>query len=117
MVDKETQIKILLSGDPLRFACKTLGVKDMSNNKYSEVFTVIKEDIYEYVSNNGIPQNISTSRNSLSDGFHFYEEDGRWHTCFMERGIIFDENVFDDFKIGQKHIIDTLLKLTGTGLF
>lgn len=55
MVDNETQIKILLSGDPLKFACKTLGVKDMKNHIYSEVFTVSKEEIYEYVLINSIP--------------------------------------------------------------
>jgi hypothetical protein len=47
MVDKEIQIKILLCGDPLRFACEILGVNDMSNQKYAKVFTVRKEEVYE----------------------------------------------------------------------
>jgi hypothetical protein len=42
MVDKETQIKVLHCGDPLRFACEILGVKDTSNQKYDKVFTVSK---------------------------------------------------------------------------
>jgi hypothetical protein len=42
LIDKETQIKILLYGNPLHFACETLGVKDMINHKYSKVFTVSK---------------------------------------------------------------------------
>ena len=117
MVDKETQIKILLCGNPLKFACKTLGVKDMENHTYSEVFTVSKEEIYEYVLINGIPENYSTSRYSMSDGFHFFEEDGVWYTCFRERGYIYDDNFFNNHELGQKYIVNTLLKLSGTGLF
>jgi len=41
LVDKETQIKILLYGNPLDFACETLGVKNMRYHNYSKVFTVI----------------------------------------------------------------------------
>lgn len=111
------QIKILLSGDPYKFACKKLGVKDMKNNSYSKVFAVSKEEIYEYVSINGIPQEYSTSRYSMADGFHFFIEDGKWYTCFRERGNIYNYNVFDDFEIGRKYIVDTLLELSGTGLF
>jgi hypothetical protein len=49
MVDKETQIKVLHCGDPLRFACEILGVKETSNQKYD------KGEIYKYISINGIP--------------------------------------------------------------
>ena len=82
LIDKETQIKILLYGNPLGFACETLGVKDMRNHKYSKVFTVSKEEVYEYTSIHGIPQSDSTSRYSLVEGFHYFEEDGKWHTFF-----------------------------------
>lgn len=37
MVDKETQVQILLYGNELVFASETLGVKDMRTRKYSEV--------------------------------------------------------------------------------
>ena len=84
MVDKGTQIKILLYGNPLVFACETLGVKNMRNHKYSTVFTVSKEEVYEYTSIHGIPQSDSTSRYSLVEGFHYFEEEGKWYT-FLER--------------------------------
>lgn len=117
MIEKETQIKILLGGDAFRFACKILGVTTMRNQDYSAVFTVSKEDIYNYVSINGIPQHASISRYSKNDGFHFFEEDGNWYTCFRERGRIYDEKLFENYETGQKYIVDTLLKLSGTGLF
>lgn len=117
MDDKETQIKILLSGNPLKYASKKLGVKDMQDNNYSEIFTVSKKEIYEYVSINGIPQDYSTSRYSMTDGFHFFEEDGNWYTCFRERGFIYNDEVFNNYELGQKYIVNTLLKLSGTGLF
>jgi len=117
LVEKETQIKILLCGNPLKFASNKLGVKDMQNHNYSEIFTVSKKEIYEYVSINGIPQDYSTSRNSMTEGFHFFEEDGKWYTCFRERGNIYNDEVFNDYELGQKYIVNTLLKLSGTGLF
>ena len=60
LVDKETQIKILLYGNPLDFACETSGVKNMRYHNYSTVFTVSKEEVYEYTSINAIPQSDST---------------------------------------------------------
>lgn len=58
LIDKETHIKILLYGSPLHFACETLGVKDMINHKYSKVFTVSKEEVYEYTSSMVSPRVI-----------------------------------------------------------
>lgn len=40
----------------MKFACEVLDLKDMRNNYYSEVFDVSKEEVYEYVFENGIPQ-------------------------------------------------------------
>ena len=117
MIDKETQIKILLYGNPLDCACETLGVKDMRNHKYSTVFTVSKDEVYEYISINGIPQSDSTSRYSLTEGFHYYEEEGTWYTFFRERDYIYHENNFDDYELGKKYIVTTLLQLSGTGLY
>lgn len=117
MVDKETQIKVLLYGNALAFACETLGVKDMRIRKYAEVFTVSTEEVYEYTSIHGIPHSESTSRNSLAEGFHYYEEEGKWYTFFRERGHIYDEKNFDDYELGKKYIVTTLLKLSGTALY
>lgn len=117
MVDKETQIKILLYGNPLDFACETLGVKNMRYHNYSSVFTVSKEEVYEYISINGIPQSDSTSRYSMEEGFKFFEEEGKWYTFFRERGYIYHEKSFDDYELGKKYIVLTLLQLAGTGLY
>lgn len=117
LVDKETQIKVLLSGNALDFACETLGVKDMRTRKYAEVFSVSPEEVYEYTSIHGIPYSESTSEHSLAEGFHYYEEDGKWFTFFRERGRIYDEKSFDDDELGKKYIVATLLKLSGTGLY
>jgi len=117
LVDKETQIKVLLYGDPLRFACETLGVNNMLHRNYSEVFTVSKEEVYVYALNHGIPQSESTSKHSLAEGFHYYKEDGKWYTFYRERNYVFDEKVFVDDELGEKYIVHTLLKLAGTGLY
>lgn len=117
LVDKETQIKILLYGNPLNFACETLGVKDMRYRKYSEVFTVSKEEVYEYTSIHGIPQSDSTSRYALVEGFHYFEEAGKWYTFFRERDYIHHEKNFDNDELGKKYIVTTLLQLSGTGLY
>ncbi|MEK5068639.1 hypothetical protein [Sporosarcina sp. FSL K6-1508] len=117
MVDKVTQIKVLLYGNALDFACETLGVKDMRYHKYSKVFTVSEEEVYEYTSINGIPQSEATGRNSMAEGFHFFEEEGKWYTFFRERGYIYHEKNFDDYEIGKKYIVHTLLQLAGTGLY
>ena len=117
MVDKETQIKILLSGKALGFACETLGVENMRYHSYSKVFTVSEEEVYEYTEINGIPQSDSTSKYSLVEGFHYFEEEGIWYTFFRERGIIYSEKNFNDNELGKKYIVHTLLQLAGTGLY
>lgn len=117
MVDVETQIKILLYGKPFDFACETLGVSDMRNHKYADVFTVSEEEVYEYTTINGLPSSDSTSRGSMAEGFHFFEEEGKWYTFFRERGFIHDEKTFNDDELGKKYIVHTLLQLAGTGLY
>ena len=117
LVDKETQIQILLYGNALVFACETLGVKDMRTRKYSEVFTVSNEEVYEYISIHGLPLNKSTRKERLVEGFHYYKEEGKWYTLFTERGRTFYEKVFDDEEQGERYIVTTLLQLSGTGLY
>lgn len=117
MVEKETQIKVLLYGDPLGFACETLGVDHLMRRKYSEVFTVSKEEVFSYTSIHGIPKSEAASKDSPAEGFHYYKEDGNWHTFFRERGAVFDEKVFADDEAGREYIVHTLLKLAGTGLY
>lgn len=116
LVDKETQIQILLSGNALQFACETLGVKDMRIREYAEVFTVSMEEVYDYALKHGFPQSDSM-KNPLIEGFHYYEKDGKWHTFFRERGQTFDEKNFDDKELGKRYIIKTLVQLSGTGLY
>ncbi len=117
MTETEKQIVTLLSGNPLKFACEKLGVRDMSKHSYSQVFTVTRSEVYEYVRKYGIPQNYSNSRNSLTDGFKFFEEDGKWYCCFRERGICFDEKELDNYDTGLIYITDMLLRLSGTGIY
>lgn len=117
MVEEETQIKVLLYGDAYYFACETLGVPDMRNHRYSDVFTVSSEEVYEYTLMHGIPQSESTSKHSLSEGFHYYRENGKWYTFFRERGAVFNEKKFDDDDSGKRYIVRTLLQLAGTGLY
>lgn|SRR5690625_348780 len=88
LVDKETQIKVLLYGDPLRFACETLGVNNMLHHNYSEVFTVSKEEVFAYTESHGILQSASSNQYSLAEGFHYFKEEGKWYT-FLGRGILF----------------------------
>lgn len=116
LVDKETQIKILLYGNALDFACKTLGVKNMRYHKYSNVFTVSEAEVYDYTLIHGIPQSDAT-RSSMAEGFHYFKEEDKWTTFFSERGSIFHEKNFKDDELGKKYIVHTLLQLAGTGLY
>lgn len=74
MIDKETQIKALLGGHAYELACKTLGVENMKYRKYAEVFTVTEVEVYDYTEKHGLPQSEATSKNSLQEGFHYYED-------------------------------------------
>ena len=99
LVEKETQIKILLYGDPLCFACKTLGIKNMRHHHYSEVFTVSEEEVYEYTLIHGNPQSESSSKHYLAEGFHYFKTEGKWYTFFTERGYIYNEKNYDEAKL------------------
>ncbi|MCT4780578.1 MULTISPECIES: hypothetical protein [Exiguobacterium] len=115
MVDQDTQIKILLYGNPLQFACETLGVSDMRKNSYADVFTVTEADVFAYTEKHGFPDSPSIDR--LTDGFHYYEEQGVWYIFFRERGKTFDQQQFTDTRTAKAYIVSMLLKLTMTGLY
>ena len=61
----------------------------MRNHKYSKVFTVSDEEVYEYISVEGLQHSDSASKYSLNEGFHYFEEEGKWYTFFRERGCIY----------------------------
>lgn len=115
MVDHDTQIKVLLCGNPLQFACETLGVSDMRNHSYSDVFTVTEADVFAYTEKHGFPDSPSGDR--MTDGFYYYEDQGTWHTFFRERGKTFDQQQFSDTQTAKTYIVSMLLKLTMTGLY
>lgn len=117
--DKEKQIKVLLGGRgrAYDYACQTLGVDNMMHHSYADVFTVSEADVYDYVLKNGLPESEDTSKESLKEGFHYYKEDGRWHTFFRERNYIFDERSFDTDNDAKKYIAGRLIRLSGTGLY
>ncbi|WP_040226281.1 hypothetical protein [Bhargavaea cecembensis] len=117
MVDKETQIRVLLYGDALRFACETLGVDNMTKHRYSDVFTVTADEVCKYTLIHGIPRSERTGKHSLAEGFHYYDEAGKWVTFFRERGHVYSEKNFDDDELGKRYIVRTLLQLAGTGLY
>ena len=53
----------------------------------------------------------------MEEGFKFFEEEGKWYTFFRERGYIYHEKNFDDYELGKKYIVLTLLQLACTGLY
>src|SRR5699024_4006198 len=113
LIDKETQIKVLLYGDPLGFACERLEVKNMIHHQYSQVFTVTYEEVLAYTVRHGLPKTPDT----LTEGFYYYKEKGIWYTFFRERGKVYYEKNFDDDELARKYIVRTLLQLAGTGLY
>lgn len=90
MSDKEKQIEILLGGRgrAYDYACQILGVDNMMYHSYVYVFTVDEAEVYEYILKNGLSESENTSKDSLKEGFHYYEENGKWHTFFRERNIL-----------------------------
>jgi len=115
MIDRDTQIRVLLHGNPYQFACHTLNVSDMRNHSYADVFTVAETDVLAYTEEHGLPD--SPDIDQLTDGFYYYEEQGTWHTFFRERGITFDAKQFSDTQTAKTYIVSMLLKLTMTGLY
>ena len=120
IIDKETQIKVLLYGsfsDPYKIACCVLGVDSMRDSNMSDVFTVTFEEVYQYAKIHGIPKSDYKKDGPLSDGFYYYQQDGVWHTFFKERGKIFDKQEYLDDEAGKRAIVLTLLQLCCTGLY
>ena len=72
MIDHDTQIRVLLYGNPYQFACDTLNVSDMRNHSYADVFTVMEADVLAYTEKYGFPD--SPAIDQLTDGFYYYEE-------------------------------------------
>jgi len=117
MVDKQKQIEVLLYGNPYQFACETLGVDNMEHSKYSEVFTVSKEEVLAYTAVHGLPLSKMKGKEDRVEGFYAYKENGKWITFFRERGQIYSKKNFEDDRLAHHYIVETWLKLGGTGLY
>ncbi len=103
-MSKEEQINTILYGN------------GKGSNIQGEAFTVTMEEVVDYVRNKGLKLRYGHSRNSLTDGFKFYEEDRVWYCGFQERGIIFNEKVFTDYDEGLEYIVKVLVKLSGVDI-
>ncbi|SHI67001.1 hypothetical protein [Desulfosporosinus lacus] len=117
MDPKEVQVKILLAGNPLKYACKQLGVSSMVYSNYSEVFDVSIEEVVHYVRQNGFPTGTFLTRNSYFDGIRFYEENGKWYFHYQERGKVTGKMEFDTFEEALEPITRIVLRMSGTGLY
>lgn len=109
---KTAQIEALLNGQALDLALKTLGVTDMSDHRYDEVFTVTRRDIDAYVARHGIPRRAYNG----AEGFQCVEEEGTWCVYFAERGERVDEHRFATEAEAHRKLLDWLLNSTGAGL-
>ena len=100
-MEKAQQINALLFGHPTH------------ENKAGNIQDITFNEIIEYVKKNGLNPPHSYNRNSLSDGFKFYEEDGIWYCACQERGRIYEERTFANYNEGLEYIVKILLKLSG----
>ena len=115
-VSKEVQIIALLTGGAFDLACEVLGVDSMMHHEYSEVFTVTRQDIDEYVAKYGVPPGGYNSTGSICEGINYYYDGECWHLIEMERYIHFYDRTFTNEAEAQKELVNLLLQRTGNGM-
>ena len=116
MLTKDEQIKALLTGRAFELATHTLGCSRMTSHSYSEVFTVSRPDIDDYVQRYGIPMDRVSTADDHSEGIHFVRRGSTWVLYWQERGARYDEHEFTDEATAQRTLVDSLLNTSGTGI-
>ena len=118
MATKEEQIEALLNCKALELACRELNVSHMARSSYTDVFTVTRQEIDEYIRINGIPKNRYCTRSDSHpcEGIHLVGKKDSWHLYWLERGIVSGEEIFSDYQEAQKRLLDWILGMAGTGI-
>lgn len=115
-LSKNDQIEVVLNGFMDRRVMQKEGDQIMLIETAS-CFSVTPEDIWQYVKEKFEPfiYEKESDEEKNSDGYHFVEVDGKYHLITKERGIKFEDLVFDTyeeaFKLMIKRKIDNYLHM------
>lgn len=114
----EEQIIAVLTGTARELATRVLGVPDMSNHSYAEVFTITRADVETYVAKKGLPEQVLkrlVTEDSVAEGLHLVRGTLHWRVYWCERGNRYDEMRFLKRRDAERYVVQQLLAFAGIG--
>jgi hypothetical protein len=115
--DKEL-IEAVLQRRAYELATRELGVSHMARHQYSEVFTITRQAIHAYVADHGLPQGCFCAKDGPHgcEGLHFVRRGNGWVIFWLERGVAYNEQMFDSEQDAKTALVDFIIGSAGAGL-
>lgn len=114
----ENQVKALLNHRAFAYTVRILGVDNMQNHDYSEVFTITRSEINAIIRQAGLLSRVLSEKGVVnnSEGMQFQKIEGNWYLYHKERGLCDEPQVFNNDDEAHNAVITMLLNSTGTGI-
>jgi hypothetical protein len=116
MQDKETQILSILTWDIPKYVLKKTGKESYSAFDLKQIYSVTKKDIYDYIAENGLPENICKRFTSQRDGMYLLETANGFEVYYQERACKFDSKEFKNKKDAIRYLLDETIYHSGVEL-
>jgi hypothetical protein len=116
-IPNDEQIRALLQGKALDLVRRLNAGRASTGNEYAQVFTVTREEVIEFVKQQGFPKGSYYDRPTVNEGPYLTEEEGLYVVYYKERGVRCGESKHNSKSEALPVMVDLLLGLSGTGLY
>ncbi len=116
MNDKIQQIISILTWDIANYVFQRTGKKSYSASDLRQIYSITKQDIYDYVEKNDLPENVCKTTPSQKDGMYLLEAHNKFEVYYQERSCNFGSKTFKNKKEAVRYLLDETIYHSGIQL-
>nr|WP_320012430.1 hypothetical protein [uncultured Desulfobulbus sp.] len=116
MNDKVHQILSILTWDIADYVFQRTGKKSYSASDLRQIYNITRQDIYDFIEKNGLPENVCKTAPSQRDGMYLLETSNKFEVYYQERACKFDSETFKDRNKAIRYLLDEKIYHSGIQL-
>jgi NADPH-dependent 7-cyano-7-deazaguanine reductase QueF-like protein len=113
---KIQQILLILTWDIANSVFHRTGKKSCSASDLWQIYSISKQDIYDYIEENGLPANVFMTTPLQKDGMYLLEAPNKFKVYYQERVCKFDSKTFKEKKEAVRYLLDETIYHSGIQL-
>ncbi len=119
LINKDEQINQILSiltWGIEKYVFQKTGKTSFSASDLRELYHITKQDIFNYIEEYGLPEELCKTSPSQKDGMYFFEHPNEFEVFYQEKACKFDVKRFDNQKDAIRYLVDEKIYHSGIQL-